>query len=33
MVGDCMSYDYWKLDRFAETEIWADHTFWHKSGV
>jgi hypothetical protein len=27
-----MSYDCRKLDRFAESEIWADWTFWSKSG-
>jgi hypothetical protein len=26
------SYDCRKLDRSAETEIWADYTFWYKSG-
>jgi hypothetical protein len=26
------SYDCWKLDRFAESEFWADWTFWSKSG-
>ncbi len=26
------SYDYRKLDRFAESEFWADWTFWSKSG-
>jgi hypothetical protein len=28
-----MSYGYWKLDRSAETEISADSTFQHKSGI
>jgi hypothetical protein len=28
-----MSYDYRKLDRSTETEIWADYTSRHKSGV
>jgi hypothetical protein len=27
-----MSYDCWKLDRFAESEFWADSTFRSKSG-
>jgi hypothetical protein len=27
-----MSYDCRKLDRFAESEFWADWTFWSKSG-
>jgi hypothetical protein len=27
-----MSYDSQKLDRFAESEFWADWTFWSKSG-
>jgi hypothetical protein len=27
-----MSYDYQKLDRFAESEFWADWTLWSKSG-
>jgi hypothetical protein len=27
-----MSYDYQKLDRFAESEIWVDCTFLYKSG-
>jgi hypothetical protein len=27
-----MSYDCWKLDRFAKSEFWADWTFWSKSG-
>jgi hypothetical protein len=27
------SYDYQKLNRSAETEIWADYTFQHKSVV
>jgi hypothetical protein len=26
------SYDYRRLDRFAESEFWADWTFWSKSG-
>jgi hypothetical protein len=26
-----MRYDCWKLDRFAESEFWADWTFWSKS--
>jgi hypothetical protein len=26
------SYDCRKLDRFAESEFWADWTFWSKSG-
>jgi hypothetical protein len=26
------SYDCQKLDRFAESEFWADWTFWSKSG-
>jgi hypothetical protein len=28
-----MSYDYQKLDQSAESEIWADCTFRHKSGI
>jgi hypothetical protein len=28
-----MSYDYRKVDRSAESEIWADYTFWYKSGI
>jgi hypothetical protein len=28
-----MSYDCQKLDRSAETEIWAHYTFQHKSGI
>jgi hypothetical protein len=27
-----MSYNCRKVDRFAESEFWADYTFWHKSG-
>jgi hypothetical protein len=27
-----MSYDCRKLDRFAESELWVDWTFWSKSG-
>jgi hypothetical protein len=27
-----MSYDCRKLDRFNESEFWADWTFWSKSG-
>jgi hypothetical protein len=27
-----MTYDCQKLDRSAETVIWADYTFWYKSG-
>jgi hypothetical protein len=27
-----MSYVCQKLDRFAESEFWADWTFWSKSG-
>jgi hypothetical protein len=27
-----MRYDCRKLDRFAESEFWADWTFWSKSG-
>jgi hypothetical protein len=27
-----MSYDCWKLDRSAESEIWADYTSQYKSG-
>jgi hypothetical protein len=27
-----MSYDCRKLDQFAESEFWADWTFWSKSG-
>jgi hypothetical protein len=26
-----MSYDFWKLDRSAESEFLADYTFWYKS--
>jgi hypothetical protein len=27
-----MSYECWKLDRFAESEFWVDWIFWSKSG-
>jgi hypothetical protein len=27
------SYDYRKLNRFTESEIWVGYTFWHKSGI
>jgi hypothetical protein len=27
-----MSYDCWKIDQFAESELRADWTFWSKSG-
>jgi hypothetical protein len=27
------SYNCWKLDWSAESEIWADYTFRHKSGI
>jgi hypothetical protein len=27
-----MSYDCRKIDRFAESDFWADWTFWSKSG-
>jgi hypothetical protein len=27
-----MSYDYRKLDRFAESDFWTDWAFWSKSG-
>jgi hypothetical protein len=28
-----MSYDCWKLDRYAESEIWKNYTFQYNSGI
>jgi hypothetical protein len=28
-----MSYNCWKLDRSAESKIWADYNFRYKSGI